>query len=63
MNVPWNSDSYSPLDFTLLDKHFGDIATWRSAVDEVHKRGMYVILDHTMSTYVLLWRGVYLHCD
>ncbi|KAF2179311.1 glycosyltransferase family 5 protein [Zopfia rhizophila CBS 207.26] len=50
INAPWKADSYSPLDLTLLDKHFGDIAAWRSAVDEIHKRGMYVMLDNTMST-------------
>ncbi len=35
---------------TLLDFHFGTLAEWQSAVDEIHKRGMYVILDHTMAT-------------
>ncbi|PVH93295.1 glycosyltransferase family 5 protein [Periconia macrospinosa] len=50
INVPWNPDSYSPLDLTLLDKHFGNIAAWRAAVDEIHKRGMYVVLDNTMAT-------------
>jgi alpha-1,3-glucan synthase len=35
---------------TLLDFHFGDVAEWQAAVDEIHKRGMYVILDHTMAT-------------
>ncbi|KAJ9616593.1 Cell wall alpha-1,3-glucan synthase ags1 [Cladophialophora chaetospira] len=50
INAPWKSDSYSPLDLTLLDRHFGDIKAWRSAVDEIHKRNMYVILDNTMST-------------
>ncbi|KAG9187849.1 alpha-1,3-glucan synthase [Alternaria panax] len=50
INNPWKADSYSPLDFTLLDKHFGDIVAWRAAVDAIHERGMYVILDHTMAT-------------
>lgn len=39
-----------PLDFTLLDRHFGKIFEWRAAVTEIHSRGMYVILDNTMST-------------
>jgi alpha-1,3-glucan synthase len=39
-----------PLDLTLLDFHYGDIAKWRQAVDEIHRRGMYVVVDHTMST-------------
>ncbi len=25
INQPWGSDSYSPLDFTLLDRHYGNI--------------------------------------
>ena len=39
-----------PLDLTLLDFHFGDIALWQKTIDEIHKRGMYVVMDHTMST-------------
>jgi len=39
-----------PLDLTLLDRHFGDINEWRAAVDEIHKRNMYLVLDNTMST-------------
>jgi alpha-1,3-glucan synthase len=50
VNNPWKADSYSPLDLTLLDKHFGDIMAWRAAVNAIHERGMYVILDHTMAT-------------
>ncbi|KOC10533.1 alpha-1,3-glucan synthase Ags1 [Aspergillus flavus AF70] len=50
MNQPWGSDGYSALDTTLLDQHFGDIATWRNAIDEIHKRGMYVIFDNTIAT-------------
>ncbi|KAK3382174.1 alpha amylase [Lasiosphaeria ovina] len=50
INQPWGADSYSPLDLTLLDFHFGTLDEWRTAVDEIHKRGMHVILDHTMGT-------------
>lgn len=41
-----------PLDLTLLDKHFGNVSMWQAAVDEIHSRGMYVLLDNTMATYV-----------
>jgi alpha-1,3-glucan synthase len=51
--MPWKSDSYSPLDFTLLDHHFGKLAEWRAAIDEIHKRGMYILMDNTFSTLVL----------
>jgi len=39
-----------PLDFTLLDRHFGNILEWRAAITEIHRRGLYVIIDNTMST-------------
>ncbi|KAF7509611.1 hypothetical protein GJ744_007649 [Endocarpon pusillum] len=50
MNQPWGADGYSPLDLTVLDHHFGTIATWREAINEIHRRGMYVLLDNTMAT-------------
>lgn len=40
INQPWAADSYSPLDHTLLDMHFGNITAWREAIAEIHKRGM-----------------------
>ncbi|ORY54718.1 alpha-1,3-glucan synthase [Pseudomassariella vexata] len=50
INQPWGADSYSPLDLTLLDMHFGNITQWRAAVTEIHRRGMYIILDNTLAT-------------
>ncbi|KAK9563021.1 Cell wall alpha-1,3-glucan synthase ags1 [Aspergillus fumigatus] len=50
MNQPWGADGYSTLDTTLLDQHFGNIDTWRNAITEIHKRGMYVIFDNTIAT-------------
>ncbi|KAL0934139.1 alpha-glucan synthase [Colletotrichum truncatum] len=50
INAPWNYDSYSPLDHTLLDFHFGNITEWRIAIDEIHKRGMYIVFDNTVAT-------------
>lgn len=35
---------------TLLDFHAGKITTWQNAIDEIHNRGMWVILDNTMAT-------------
>lgn len=54
INEPWKYDQYSPVDLTLLDFHFGDIEEWRAAVDAIHARGMYILLDNTMSTWVFL---------
>jgi alpha-1,3-glucan synthase len=50
LNMPWISDGYSPLDLTLLDSHFGNIQTWREVIDDIHRRGMYVIFDNTFAT-------------
>lgn len=50
INQPWQSDSYSPLDFTVLDQHHGRIQDFRDLIDAIHDRGMYVIFDNTMST-------------
>jgi alpha-1,3-glucan synthase len=35
---------------TLLDAHFGTITKWQQAMDEIHNRGMYVVMDNTMAT-------------
>lgn len=43
---------YSPLDLTLLDYHLGNITIWQTAINAIHERGMYVLMDNTMSTYV-----------
>ena len=50
INMPWGSDGYSPLDLTLLDRHFGTIDSWREMVSDMHSRGMYVLLDNTFAT-------------
>lgn len=49
-NQPWTADSYSPLDLTLLDRHFGDITMWRKMINAMHDRGMYIVLDNTFAT-------------
>ncbi|QDS69285.1 hypothetical protein FKW77_002461 [Venturia effusa] len=50
INQPWTADSYSPLDLTILDHHFGTIDTWRTVINAIHARGMYVVLDNTFAT-------------
>ncbi|KAI8457791.1 hypothetical protein BY996DRAFT_4577963 [Phakopsora pachyrhizi] len=50
LNMPWQPDGYSALDFTLLDPHYGTLAEWRAAIDKIHARGMYVMLDLTTTT-------------
>lgn len=51
INQPWQSDSYSPLDFTVLDAHHGRIQEWRDLIEAIHDRGMYIIMDNTVATY------------
>lgn len=50
INMPWGADQYSPLDFSLLDMHFGNIDIWREAIEAIHSRGLFVIMDNTMGT-------------
>ena len=41
---------YSPLDFSVLDPHWGNIDDWRNTIDAVHARGMYFMADFTVGT-------------
>ncbi|PCH38049.1 glycosyltransferase family 5 protein [Wolfiporia cocos MD-104 SS10] len=50
LNMIWEADSYSPLDFSVLDPHYGNIQDWQNAIDEIHSRGMYIMLDFTVGT-------------
>ncbi|KAF8334274.1 modular protein with glycoside hydrolase family 13 and glycosyltransferase family 5 domains [Cantharellus anzutake] len=50
LNMPWQADSYSPLDFSLMDPHWGTISDWVAAIDAIHARGMYIMLDFTVGT-------------
>lgn len=50
LNLPYKYDAYSPIDFTILDHHLGTIRDWQTAIDEIHRRDMYVLLDTTGST-------------
>jgi alpha-1,3-glucan synthase len=38
------------VDLTLLDQHFGTVKLWQEAIDEIHARGMWVVMDNTMAT-------------
>jgi alpha-1,3-glucan synthase len=41
---------YSPLDFSVLDPHMGNISEWQNAIDAIHARGMYFMADFTVGT-------------
>jgi alpha-1,3-glucan synthase len=44
------STGYSPLDFSVLDPHWGNIDDWRHLIDAIHARGMYFMADFTVGT-------------
>ncbi|KAI0306448.1 modular protein with glycoside hydrolase family 13 and glycosyltransferase family 5 domains [Multifurca ochricompacta] len=50
LNMLWQADSYSPIDFTVLDPHWGTLDDWRNAIDQIHARGMYFMADFTVGT-------------
>lgn len=50
LNEPWEMDAFSPHDHTILDHHFGTVEQYREVFKAVHDKGMYVIVDNTMST-------------
>ena len=41
---------YSPLDFTVLDPHWGTLSDWQNVIDSIHSRGMYIMADFTVGT-------------
>ncbi|KAF9052983.1 modular protein with glycoside hydrolase family 13 and glycosyltransferase family 5 domains [Panaeolus papilionaceus] len=50
INMLWQADSYSPLDFSVLDPHYGNIKVWQDTIDAIHARGMYFMADFTVGT-------------
>ncbi|KIK57781.1 glycosyltransferase family 5 protein [Collybiopsis luxurians FD-317 M1] len=50
LNMLWQADSYSPLDFTVLDPHWGTWDDWVETIDQIHARGMYLMADFTVGT-------------
>ena len=40
---------------TLIDPHLGTIVDFREAIEDIHSRGMYIMLDITISTYYMTW--------
>ncbi|KAG8940827.1 Cell wall alpha-1,3-glucan synthase ags1 [Tulasnella sp. 424] len=59
LNMPWQADSYSAIDFSLLDPHWGTIDDWRNFIDAVHAKGLYLIVDFTVGTMgdFIAWKG------
>ncbi|KAL1689446.1 glycoside hydrolase family 13 and glycosyltransferase family 5 protein [Schizophyllum commune] len=50
LNMIWQADSYSPLDMSVLDPHWGTIDDWVDTIKEIHNRGMYFMADLTVGT-------------
>ena len=43
---------YSPLDFTVLDPHWGTLADWQNTIDEIHKKGMYLMVEFILNANI-----------
>jgi alpha-1,3-glucan synthase len=41
---------YSPLDFSVLDPHWGTLDDWRRTIDTIHAHDMYIMVDFTVGT-------------
>jgi glycosidase len=41
---------YSPLDFSVLDPHWGTLTDWQNAIDTIHAHNMYIMVDFTVGT-------------
>lgn len=54
INEPWGADSYSPLDLTLLDLHYGNIEKYREMVTEIHNRGSKFFFNLLILSYLSL---------
>ncbi|KAJ3818641.1 glycoside hydrolase family 13 and glycosyltransferase family 5 protein [Lentinula raphanica] len=50
LNEIWEADGYSPLDFSVLDPHWGTWDDWVAVIDKIHDRGMYFMADFTVGT-------------
>ncbi|KAF8580884.1 glycosyltransferase family 5 protein [Ramaria rubella] len=50
LNMPWEADSYSVIDFSLLDPHWGNTKDWQNMIDAIHAKGMYIMMDFTVGT-------------
>ncbi|KAJ3378644.1 Cell wall alpha-1,3-glucan synthase ags1, partial [Entophlyctis sp. JEL0112] len=51
--TPFLSDAwhgYNPLDFSLLEEHLGLLADFREMINAIHSRGMYFMVDVTLTT-------------
>ncbi|KAI0302169.1 modular protein with glycoside hydrolase family 13 and glycosyltransferase family 5 domains [Russula brevipes] len=50
LNMIWQADSYSPLDFSVLDPHWGTLSDWQNTIDTIHAHNMYIMVDFTVGT-------------
>lgn len=50
LNDSYYLTGYSPLDFSVLDPHWGTWDEWVETIDKIHARGMYFMADFTVGT-------------
>lgn len=50
LNQPWGTDGFSPYDLTILDHHHGTLSEIRAAIQKIHDKGIWVIIENTFAT-------------
>lgn len=50
LNRPWELDGFGPYDLTILDHHLGNVTQIRAAIQAIHDKGMYVLVENTFAT-------------
>lgn len=50
LNRPWGTDGFSPYDLTILDHHHGTLSEARNAIQKIHEKGIWVIVENTFAT-------------
>lgn len=50
LNRPWGTDGFSPYDLSILDHHHGTLSEARDAIQKIHEKGIWVIVENTFAT-------------
>jgi alpha-1,3-glucan synthase len=50
LNQAWGTDGFSPYDLTILDHHHGTLSEIRNAIQKIHDKGIWVIVENTFAT-------------
>lgn len=50
LNQAWGTDGFSPYDLTILDHHHGTLSEIRDAIQKIHDKGIWVVIENTFAT-------------